>query len=51
VTAGRSALWQRGFFDRVIRTDGELSALREYIVTNPLRWELSRASDKSDAYV
>jgi REP element-mobilizing transposase RayT len=36
------ALWQRGYFDRVIRTELELSAFREYISTNPLRWALDR---------
>ena len=39
--AGR-ALWQRGYFDRVIRTEVELLAFREYISTNPLRWALDR---------
>ena len=38
--AGR--LWQRGFYDRVIRTDEELNATREYLPTNPVRWMLRR---------
>ena len=37
--AGRS-LWQRSFYDRVIRDDEELRALREYVEANPLRWPL-----------
>jgi REP element-mobilizing transposase RayT len=32
-------LWQRGFYDRVIRNDRELNAIREYIDQNPARWE------------
>jgi REP element-mobilizing transposase RayT len=36
--APRQPLWQRGFYDRVIRTEGELRQLREYIATNPCRW-------------
>lgn len=31
-------LWQRGFYDRVIRNEDELNKIREYIATNPLRW-------------
>jgi putative transposase len=37
--AGR-ALWQRSFFDRVIRDEKELRALRQYVAQNPLRWAL-----------
>lgn len=33
--AGR--LWQRGFFERVVRNDEELHAFRRYIVENPSR--------------
>ena len=33
-------LWQRGFYDRVIRNHRELERVREYIVHNPSRWEL-----------
>lgn len=33
-------LWQRGFYDRVIRTDEELHIIREYIANNPLSWHL-----------
>ncbi len=32
------AVWQRGYFERVIRTDKEMNALREYILGNPARW-------------
>jgi len=31
--------WQRNYHERVIRNDGELYALRDYIQTNPARWE------------
>ena len=37
--AGHS-VWQRSFYDRVIRDDEELRALREYVEENPLRWAL-----------
>jgi putative transposase len=30
-------LWQRGFYDRIIRNEKELTAIREYIRSNPER--------------
>jgi putative transposase len=39
----RDQLWQRGFFDRVVRTQKEHDALLAYIETNPLRWTLRRS--------
>jgi putative transposase len=33
-------LWQRNFYERVIRNDRELVRVREYVETNPLRWHL-----------
>ena len=40
-TAGR-ALWQRSFYDHVIRDEAELKALRQYVADNPLRWAVDR---------
>ena len=37
-----ATIWQRGFYDRVIRDEDELRAVQEYIQNNPLRWELDR---------
>jgi REP element-mobilizing transposase RayT len=37
---GRVGIWQRGYYDRVIRCERELEAIREYIANNPLRWAL-----------
>ena len=36
----RGQIWQRGYFDRVIRNDRELDVLREYIQNNPLALEI-----------
>jgi REP element-mobilizing transposase RayT len=41
-TTPEGPFWQRGFYDRIIRDQGELERLRDYIVTNPLRWALDR---------
>jgi len=35
-------LWQRNYYEHIIRTDEELNRIREYILTNPLRWNLDR---------
>ncbi|KPL19229.1 MAG: transposase [candidate division Zixibacteria bacterium SM23_81] len=40
-TPGRP-IWQRNFYDHVIRSETELRLIREYIVNNPLKWELDR---------
>jgi putative transposase len=34
-----SQLWQRDFYEHVIRNEDELNKIREYIRTNPLRWD------------
>jgi putative transposase len=36
------SVWQRTFHDRVIRSELELQALRQYVADNPLRWALDR---------
>jgi putative transposase len=33
-----SNLWQRGYYEHVIRNDADLARIREYIANNPLRW-------------
>lgn len=32
-------LWQRNYYERVIRNEHELHKIREYIINNPLNWE------------
>ena len=32
------AVWQRNYYERVIRTDRELDNIRQYIADNPARW-------------
>jgi REP element-mobilizing transposase RayT len=31
-------LWQRGYYDRIIRNEAELNAARKYIMENPMKW-------------
>ena len=32
-------VWQRNYYERIIRDDEELAAIREYIRDNPARWD------------
>lgn len=38
----RVAIWQRGYYEHIIRKEDSLNRIREYIETNPLRWHLDR---------
>jgi REP element-mobilizing transposase RayT len=35
-----SPLWQRGYYEHVVRNDEEFNRMRRYIEENPLRWAL-----------
>jgi putative transposase len=35
-------LWQASYYDHIIRNNRSLELIREYIYTNPRRWELDR---------
>jgi REP element-mobilizing transposase RayT len=35
-----AAVWQRGYYEHIIRDDESLNRIREYILQNPLRWHL-----------
>jgi putative transposase len=41
---GTSEVWQRGYYEHIIRNDQDLQAIREYIQANPERW-----SDEKDS--
>ncbi|MFA5129825.1 MAG: transposase [Patescibacteria group bacterium] len=36
----RTPIWQRSFYDHIIRTENDLENLREYIQLNPVNWQL-----------
>jgi REP element-mobilizing transposase RayT len=36
--------WQRNYYEHVIRNEESLNRIREYIITNPLRWQMDRES-------
>jgi len=35
-------LWQRNFYEHVIRNENSYNKITEYILTNPLKWEFDR---------
>ena len=36
---GIPIVWQRNYYEHVIRDDGECTRIREYVAANPARWE------------
>jgi REP element-mobilizing transposase RayT len=43
-------VWQRNYFDHIIRTEHALHAIRQYIHDNPLRWHLDRFNPDASAH-
>ena len=37
-----NVIWQKNYYEHVIRHDDELTRIREYILTNPVRWAEDR---------
>jgi len=40
-------LWQRNYYEHIIRNENELYRIREYIQNNPLKWDLDRENPLS----
>jgi putative transposase len=43
----KGKFWQRNFYEHVIRNDEALNRIREYIQTNPQRWDLDRENPRA----
>ena len=41
-------VWQRNYYDRIIRNDRALRAIRQYIIDNPMRWQFDRYNPDAD---
>jgi hypothetical protein len=35
-------VWQRNYYEHVVRGENELNRIREYIANNPLQWDMDR---------
>jgi putative transposase len=46
----RHFAWQRSYYEHVIRSMAELNRIQEYILNNPLKWELDRENPDSLNY-
>jgi len=42
-----TGIWQRNYYDHIIRNDRELNNIRWYILNNPLNWQLDRDNAKN----
>jgi REP element-mobilizing transposase RayT len=45
---GGNTLWQRNFYEHVIRNERALNRIREYIINNPLSWKLDRENQERE---
>ena len=41
-------LWQRNYYEHIVRDDDDLNRIRQYISDNPLRWEQDRENPKGE---
>ena len=42
-----AVLWQRNYYEHIIRNDRELHNMRRYIINNPLNWQLDRDNHRN----
>ena len=42
-----SSVWQRGYYERILRNERELALTREYIASNPRNWRTDREHNKT----
>jgi REP element-mobilizing transposase RayT len=47
--AFRGRLWQRNYYEHIIRNDESLNDIRQYILDNPLKWELDDLHPKNES--
>jgi hypothetical protein len=37
-----ATVWQRNYYEHVVRAEKELDRIREYVLNNPAQWEVDR---------
>ena len=40
-------VWQRNYYEHIMRDDGDLNRIREYIINNPANWDADDENPKS----
>jgi REP element-mobilizing transposase RayT len=43
------AVWQRNYYEHIVRDESALDRIREYIETNPLQWAVVRENPQGHA--
>ena len=46
-----AALWQRNYYEHIIRNEDDMNRIREYIVNNPAKWKFDRENPDFKNYV
>jgi REP element-mobilizing transposase RayT len=41
-------LWQRNYYEHIIRTEEEMNRFQEYIQNNPMQWEMDEENPERD---
>lgn len=41
-------IWQRNYYEHVIRSENELNRIRKYIAENPLKWEMDPENPEAE---
>lgn len=44
-------IWQRNYYEHIIRNEDELNRIREYITNNPLKWEFDKENPNDGTHV
>jgi len=44
-------LWQRNYYEHIIRNENELNRIREYIINNPMQWALDGENPDVEKFV
>lgn len=44
-------LWQRNYYEHIIRSETDLNSIRQYIIDNPSKWEEDEDNPKNLARV
>jgi hypothetical protein len=44
------AVWQRNYYEHIIRHESALDQIREYIEKNPWQWDMDRENPEGHAF-
>ena len=44
-------LWQRNYWEHIIRNENEYQRIAEYMINNPIKWNMDKLNDVEDNMV